>query len=96
MPGLLASTGMPILNAVGTSLVAVFAFGVTTALSYAFSGYVNWLLAAIFIVGGIAGGQLGCVAARRSASREGLLKILFAAMIVAVAAYMIVRSYGQT
>jgi uncharacterized membrane protein YfcA len=96
VPGLLASTGMPILNAVGTSLVAVFAFGVTTALSYAFSGYVNWPLAAIFIAGGIAGGQLGCVAARHSASREGLLKILFAAMIVVVAAYMIVRSYGQT
>jgi uncharacterized protein len=38
VPGLVASTGMPILNAIGTSLVAVTAFGPTTALNYAASG----------------------------------------------------------
>lgn len=59
VPGLIASTRMPIVNAVGTSLVAVFAFGLTTALSYAFSGLVSWSLAAVFIVGGIGGGQVG-------------------------------------
>jgi hypothetical protein len=30
VPGLIGSTGMPILNAVGTSLIAVTAFGLTT------------------------------------------------------------------
>src|SRR3546814_14896557 len=38
VPSLMASTRMPMINAVGTSLVAVTAFGLTTALNYAFSG----------------------------------------------------------
>lgn len=41
VPGLIGSTGMPILNAVGTSLIAVTAFGLTTAANYAFSGLVD-------------------------------------------------------
>jgi uncharacterized membrane protein YfcA len=89
VPGLIASTGMPILNAVGTSLVAVCAFGLTTALSYAISGYIDWGLAAVFITGGIAGGQLGALAARRSADSKGLLKMLFAMLIFVVAIYML-------
>src|SRR3546814_18328887 len=44
VPSLMASTRMPMINAVGTSLVAVTAFGLTTALNYAFSGLVDWPL----------------------------------------------------
>ena len=55
VPGLVASTSMPIINAVGTSLVAVTAFGLTTAANYAFSGLIDWALAGVFITGGIAG-----------------------------------------
>ena len=84
---------MPILNAVGTSLVAVTAFGLTTALSYAASGLVDWRLAAIFIVGGVFGGMVGTRAARRLSSRGGLT-MTFAILIFAVAAYMLVRSAG--
>jgi uncharacterized membrane protein YfcA len=51
VPGLVASTSMPMINAVGTSLVAVTAFGLTTAANYAFSGYIDWPLAGIFIAG---------------------------------------------
>jgi hypothetical protein len=40
VPGLVASTGMPMLMAAGTSLIAVTAFGLTTAANYAFSGLV--------------------------------------------------------
>ena len=92
VPGLIASTGMPIINAVGTSLVAVCAFGVTTAFSYALSGYVDWPLAAVFVVGGIAGGRFGCLVARRLSSGEGTLKMLFACLIFMVALYMIFKS----
>ena len=53
MPGLVGSTNMPILNAVGTSLVAVTAFGLTTSFNYALSGMVDWNLAFVFIAGGI-------------------------------------------
>lgn len=92
VPGLVASTGMPILNAVGSSLVAVTAFGLTTALSYAFSGLVDWPLAAVFIGGGMIGGLIGARVATVLASRKGLLNTAFAGMIVAVALYMAIQT----
>jgi len=95
VPGLIASTGMPILNAIGSSLVAVTAFGLTTAASYAFSGLVDWPLAAAFIAGGVAGGMLGSIAARRLSNRKGVLSTAFAVLVFAVAGYMLWQS-GQT
>ncbi|MFK0278550.1 sulfite exporter TauE/SafE family protein [Ensifer sp. NPDC090286] len=92
VPGLMASTGMPILFAVGSSLVAVSAFGLTTALSYAASGYVDWTLAAAFISGGVVGGVMGTAAASRLAVYKGVLNTLFALMIFIVAVYMLYRS----
>lgn len=95
VPGLIASTGMPILNAIGSSLVAVCAFGLTTALSYAFSGFVDWPLAIAFIAGGVGGSRAGFVAAKRTAASKGALKITFAILIFAVAIYMIARSWNR-
>ena len=95
VPGLIASTGMPIINAIGSSLVAVFAFGVTTALSYAFSSLVDWPLAASFILGGILGGQIGASLACRLAERKGLLNTLFACLIFIVAAGMIAKGLAK-
>jgi uncharacterized membrane protein YfcA len=92
VPGLVASTGMPILNAIGSSLVAVTAFGLTTALSYAFSGLVDWPLAAVFIGGGVLGGLAGARAAGALASRKGLLNTAFAGLIIVVAIYMAART----
>ncbi len=94
VPGLMASTHMPMLNAVGTSLVAVAAFGLTTAVNYAFSGMVDWGLAVVFILGGIAGGALGAIAARRLAAEHGQLIVVFSGIIFVVAAYMLWRSSG--
>ena len=54
VPALMLATGMPIMNAVSSSLVAVTAFGMTTAASYAWSGLVSWGLAGLFVAGGIA------------------------------------------
>jgi uncharacterized membrane protein YfcA len=92
VPALMLATGMSILNAVSSSLVAVTAFGLTTAASYAWSGLISWVLAAIFIAGGIAGGLIGTRSARHLAARRGALNIVFAAVIIAVALYMLVRS----
>src|SRR4029453_7609091 len=64
VPPLMLATGMPIMNAVSSSLVAVTAFGLTTAASYAWSGLVSWGLAALFVAGGIAGGLVGTRSAR--------------------------------
>jgi uncharacterized protein len=92
VPALMLATGMPIINAVSSSLVAVTAFGLTTAASYAWSGLVAWGLAGLFVLGGIAGGLLGTRAAWYLAVRRGALNMVFAAVIIAVALYMLVRN----
>lgn len=92
VPGLVASTGMPILFAVGSSLVAVTAFGLTTALNYARDGLVDFALAAVFIGGGAVGSLLGGRLAMRLAQRRGALTAVLAVLIAVVAAYMLVRS----
>ena len=88
VPGLIAATGMPMLNAVGSSLVAVTAFGLTTAGNYALSGLVDWPLAATFICGGLIGSFVGTRAATQL-SGKGHLATVFAMLIFAVAAYML-------
>jgi hypothetical protein len=92
VPALMLATGMSIMNAVSSSLVAVTAFGMTTALSYAWSGLVSWGLAGLFVAGGIAGGLVGTRSARHLAERRGALNIVFAAVIIAVAIYMLARN----
>ena len=92
VPGLIASTRMPIINAVGTSLMAVAAFGLTTALNYAFSGLIDWWLAIVFIGGGVAGGIAGAMAAHKLDENRGQLTTIFAGLIFVVAVYMIWRS----
>ncbi|WP_439271758.1 sulfite exporter TauE/SafE family protein [Pseudochrobactrum sp. HB0163] len=91
VPGLIVSTGMPILFAVGSSLVSVTAFGLTTAMNYAISGLVDWALASVFIAGGVIGGLAGGFAARKLATRKGSLNIFFAILIFVVAGYMLYR-----
>ena len=93
VPALMAATHMPVLNAVGTSLVAVAAFGVTTSASYALSGLVDWPSALWFIMGGV----VGCLVGTKLASRLGkgsgaTLKLLFAGLIFLVAAYIAYRT----
>jgi hypothetical protein len=92
VPGLIAATGMPIFNAMATSLAAVASFGITTAGSYAISGLIDWPIAAAFIGGGVAGAALGGRAASQLATRRGALTRIFATLIFAVAAYMLWQS----
>jgi uncharacterized membrane protein YfcA len=92
VPALMLATGMPIMNAVSSSLVAVTAFGLTTAASYAWSGLISWGLAALFIAGGLAGGVIGTRFARLLSARRGALNMVFAGVIIAVALYMLARN----
>ncbi len=92
VPALMLATGMSIMNAVSSSLVAVTAFGLTTAASYAWSGLVSWSLASVFIAGGIGGGLAGTRSARHLSERRGALNVVFAAVIIAVAIYMLTRN----
>ncbi len=92
VPALMLATGMPIMNAISSSLVAVTAFGTTTAASYAWSGLVSWPLAALFVLGGIGGGLVGTRSAKVLSARRGALNVAFAIVIIAVAVYMLVRN----
>ncbi len=95
VPGLVASTSMPILRAIGTSLIAVTAFGLTTSFNYALSGLVNWPLAGVFILGGVAGSALGTRASRALSADKGKLNTVFAAFVMIVALYMLWKSWGE-
>ena len=91
VPGLMLAAGMPISNAIGTSLIGVTAFGLTTAASYAASGLIDWTLAALVVVGGWLGSQIG---ARINASLGKDLKTLtrlFAGVIIAVGAFVVAK-----
>ncbi|AQU86689.1 hypothetical protein B0W47_03560 [Komagataeibacter nataicola] len=92
VPALLAATGMPMLNAIATSLVAVCAFGLTTSLSYAAAGMVDLPMAAILVAGGMAGGLGGTLAARSLGRQPQRLRLIFACLIFIVAVYMMWRS----
>ena len=92
VPGIMLGSGMAILSAVGSSLLSVGAFGLTTAINYAISGLIDWKVAALFIAGGLVGGIFGTrVAIHLAADRRKLIYV-FAAVIFAVAIYMLVRT----
>lgn len=89
VPGLVFATGMPLLNAVGTSLFSVGMFGTTTGISYAFAGLVNWLIVAEYLVGGILGGIVGARLALSLGAKKKMLARLFAGIVLVVATYML-------
>ncbi len=92
VPGLMLGSGMPILNAIGSSLFSVGSFGLTTAVNYALSDLVDWTIAALFIVGGVAGGLLGTWSAVRLATNRRVLTLVFAGVVFAVAVYILLRT----
>ncbi len=94
VPGLVLATGMPTLYAVGSSLLAVTAFGATTAANYAVSGLVDWPLAGVFIAGGLAGGLIGSRSAALLSVRKGALNMVFGSLVILVALYMLARTQG--
>jgi uncharacterized membrane protein YfcA len=96
VPALMFSTGMPMVNAVGTSLLAVTAFGLATAVNYSLSGLVDWSLAGEFILGGVIGGMAGTLACTRLSTHKETLNRIFAGVIFLVAAYVIYHSLGAT
>ena len=92
VPGLLFSTGICMLKAVGTSLISVGTFGVMASLTYLVGGgYVDPLISILYLVGGIAGGWVGAKIA--SSLPRGMLRKIFAVIIIAVAIYIMLKNY---
>lgn len=94
VPALMRSGRLPIINAIGSSLVAVAAFGATTAASYAWSGLIDWQIAAEYIGGGILGGWLGAMLATRLGHRKSTMRHVFAVIVVVVACYMLWKQFN--
>ena len=63
-------------------------------LNYAVSGFVDWRLAIVFIVGGIVGGLIGGRIAKTLGERRGALNTIFAGVVFVVAIYMLIRSFA--
>ena len=92
VPAIMLGSGMAAINAVGSSLVSVGAFGLTTATTYAIAGLVNWHVAAIFVLGGIAGGLAGVKLSVRLSEKRGVLSKSFAVAVVFVAVFVLWKS----
>jgi len=92
VPGLVFATGMATIDAIGSSLVAIGAFGLTTAFNYALSGLVAWIIAFEYIAGGIAGGWVGARLAVHLSHRRMALNHVFGGVLITIAIYMLVRS----
>ena len=91
VPGLMAAADLPLLSAVGSSLVSVTAFGLTTAANYAASGLIDWRLVAMFVGGGIVGSLFGGRLAARLAQRKQMLSRVFAGIVASAGVYVVVR-----
>lgn len=91
VPALMHSVGLDIIDAIGTSLLPVSVFGLSTATQYFLEGKINWLIAILFIIGGIGGGLVGTKFAMRI-PRPLLLKV-FGVLLFVVAIYMAVRTF---
>ncbi|QKQ99666.1 sulfite exporter TauE/SafE family protein [Metallosphaera tengchongensis] len=91
VPGLLFSTSICMIKAVGTSLIAVGTFGITSALIYSVYGYVLPVISILYLLGGIAGGYGGASIA--SKMPRGTLRKAFAIIIIIVAIYIMVQNY---
>jgi uncharacterized protein len=66
---------MPILNAIGSSLLSIGTFGLTTAVNYALSSLIDWTIAGLFIAGGLIGGFFGMRAAVHLAVNRRMLPL---------------------
>jgi uncharacterized protein len=91
VPGLVAATSMSMIVAIGSSLVSVTAFGLTTAVNYALSDLIDWRLVLLFVAGGIVGGLAGGRLATALATQKRALSIVFAAVVATVGTYVAVR-----
>lgn len=92
VPGLMTAARMTILNAVGSSLVAVALFGASTAASYAWAGLVEWRPALFFVAGGVGGGLIARGLSPYFAQRKKRLSQIFAGVIILAAAYIVFKS----
>ena len=82
---------MPLAEAASASLVAVTAFGVASASSYAWSGLVDWPIAALLIAGGAGGAIAGTRLNTALSGHKTAMTRIFAAIVIAAGLYVGIR-----
>lgn len=90
-PGLMAATGMTLANASASSLVSVTLFGSATSATYALHGQLLWPLFLALVAGGALGTAIAMPILRRIEGRAMLLRYGFAALVIAVGIYILLR-----
>jgi len=105
VPGLLASSKIKIGMAIGTSLLAVGTFGIVTAIRYSIVapgleyvssgmiGDVLYLVAIVYVIGGIFGGYLGTRLSIHLGGKKNELRKVFSFIIIIVGIYVAYESY---
>jgi uncharacterized protein len=91
VPALMLAVRMDLHEAMSASLVAVAAFGIASASSYAWSGFIDWPTAGLLIAGGAAGAVAGTQLNTLLAQRRQLLSRIFAAVVILAGLYVGVR-----
>lgn len=95
VPAIMLGSGMAAINAVGSSLISVGTFGLTTAVTYALAGLIDWWVALLFVTGGLVGGFAGVRLSVRLSERKGTLSRAFAVAVICVAAFVLWKSAGS-
>jgi len=88
VPGLMLATGMTLSNATASSLVSVAVFGAATSANYALSGWVDYPLLGLMLIGGIIGGISGILIAKKLVNHVNVSRKGFAGMIIIIAGYV--------
>ena len=89
-PALMYAASLNIIEAIGTCLLPVSAFGLTTAIRYSLEGQIQWFVSILFILGGIGGGFVGTRLCTKI-DREKLVKI-FSILLILVALFIIMKT----
>lgn len=90
VPAMLFSTNLSTIKAIGTSLISVGAFGITTAIVYMLKHEVSFLIAILYLVGGFIGGYIGVKIANRINKKH--LKRIYAIFVICVGIFIIYKN----
>lgn len=82
----------PLVEAIATSLMVVFAMGISTSASYALAGKVSVVMTAYLIAGGLLGGLLGVAVASRLKQNARAINTVFSTMLIMMASYMLLKN----
>jgi uncharacterized membrane protein YfcA len=90
VPGLMFAARMPMIAVIGSSLVSVGTFGLTTAVSYSLSSLVNWWIMFAIILGGVGGGLVGAMIVACLSKQQRTLHYVFSGVVMLVALYILI------